>query len=351
MNNLLVAKKTPVGAFKWPFYKYDVLMPEQIKTDLFVWLYLSLFIFKNEEAKQAVTSYRDQEKAEVERLIKQRFASVIDDITLAKIITNAEKDFVILDKKTSMKYLKEESITFVETFEELFSKQVQVQHVFQDALTGDVLPCFSDLSYLYENSNSSAIDIRPQTKRRPSNRQIKNALKTYNRLKSSTEPQPEFFESEEYYDPDAEIDWNPEDNEFEKTTESKPESNGLENNGKFTVIFLNNSKVLYKLDVEIYIEDGKFVVETPFDEKTTYYWLNKRFSLAITSGRCADLAEYVNKLENEFLPKQKETKDFIYRKGIADQLDRLGDVYRMITTIDNDDLKPILIEMDAFFFF
>jgi hypothetical protein len=74
MNNLLVAKKTPVGAFKWPFYKYDVLMPEQIKTDLFVWLYLSLFIFKNEEAKQAVTSYRDQEKAEVERLIKQRFS-------------------------------------------------------------------------------------------------------------------------------------------------------------------------------------------------------------------------------------------------------------------------------------
>lgn len=315
-------------------------MPEQLRTDLFVWLYLSLLVFKNEEAGQDKTSYRNDEKGEAKRLIKKEFSSVIDEDTLGKIINNAEKDFVEGDR------LSEETISFISTFDELFSSQVQIQHIFQDALTGDVLPCFNDLDYIRDCTLDGLLEVKPQTKRRPIKRQIKNALKIFNRLNKSNEPLSELMgaDEDEFFDPDEEVDFSP-DKKFEENNEQGK----IPSDSKFNVVFLENSRCLVRLEVDIFVEDNKLVVSTPFDERTTFHWMNKHFSLARTSGRCSDLANFIDSLEQQYIVREKQNDSFAYKKDVAEQLDHLGPIYRLVLTTKNDDLKLILIKVDHYF--
>ena len=87
-----------VDSIVWPFYRYSALIPEQLGGDLFVWLYLSLIVFNNEGKGLAKDNYSDDVKMDVQKILTDKFGNVIDGQTLAKIINNAEYDYV--DKKT-----------------------------------------------------------------------------------------------------------------------------------------------------------------------------------------------------------------------------------------------------------
>ena len=39
-----------VGKINWPFYKYEIIMPNHEESDLLVWLYLSLIVLCNEKS-------------------------------------------------------------------------------------------------------------------------------------------------------------------------------------------------------------------------------------------------------------------------------------------------------------
>ena len=143
-NNLLIGEfeNKKVCTIAWPFVRYEALIPEQIKGDLFVWLYLSLFTYKNEQNNLAKNSYSLAVKEEVKKILADKFGKIIDAQTLDKIIANAEKDYVVMDDERSS--LKAEVFGFLETYEELFSDKLQLRYIFQDGITGEVVPDFSD---------------------------------------------------------------------------------------------------------------------------------------------------------------------------------------------------------------
>src|SRR5690606_8479493 len=123
----------------------------QIGGDLFVWLYLSLVIFDNQGRNLPDNNYDDEVKQNVQKILNEKFSAVIDAQTMEKIINNAERDFVVkVTNKSGGKslQLKDDTFSFINTYENLFSDKLDVKYIYQDAITGEVLPFFGDTSGL-----------------------------------------------------------------------------------------------------------------------------------------------------------------------------------------------------------
>ena len=129
-----------VGEFIWPFYRFKAVIPNQIGGDIFVWLYLSLVAFVNETKNLDKDNYSDDVKLETEKLINEKFSNIIDHQTFEKIVNNAEKHFIDGSK------IKEETFSFLDTYENLFAENCETRMVYQDGVTGEVLPFFGDPS-------------------------------------------------------------------------------------------------------------------------------------------------------------------------------------------------------------
>lgn len=127
-----------VDHVSWPFYRYTALLPEQIGGDMFVWLFLSLCVYVNETNGHSKDAYPKETVDTVRRMLTEKFSSVIDGQTLDKIQANAERDFVKDGK------IKEETFSFLSTYENLFSDKLEKKYVFQDAITGEIVPNFDD---------------------------------------------------------------------------------------------------------------------------------------------------------------------------------------------------------------
>ena len=101
MNNMEIFNPfdgKEVDKIVWPFYRYSALIPEQLGGDLFVWLYLSLIVYSNESKTLPKDTYNDEGKMEVQKILADKFANVIDGQTLEKIVNNAERDFTEITK-------------------------------------------------------------------------------------------------------------------------------------------------------------------------------------------------------------------------------------------------------------
>ncbi len=341
-----------VGQFTWPFFRYDVLMPEQVKTDLFEWLYLSLVVQQNEQRQMARNSYEDTVKYDVRRVLKEKFSSLLDDATIDNIIATTEKEFV-LEKEGrafSGKYLKDDTFPFLDTYEDLFSSQVTVQRVYQDAICGAVVPCFSDEQPKEERNVEFSLQPAKNLGK-PTQTQIANAYKLYNKLNSLGVKQEEIIEEEEYeVDPDAEVDFQPqfpEEGSFEQVSQL--------DNRKFSAHFIENSRCRFDLAIGVYADDTRLYIDTPFNVNTTEAWLNKQLKKA--RSLCAELDSYLTELETAHVSLKTaeelgQTADaYVYSKGVADQLSKCGDIYRMIEYLPEDfkDLKKLLIVIDKHF--
>ena len=148
----------------WPFYRYSALMPEQIGGDLFVWLFLSLISYENQTQGLPRNNYSEAVKNNVEILLRDKFSAVIDGQTLGKIVHNAETQFI--EGNT----IKEETFSFIDTYESLFSDKLDVKYIYQDAITGEVLPFFGDTSGIEDARNTdNRIPSRPGVSSKSSN--------------------------------------------------------------------------------------------------------------------------------------------------------------------------------------
>lgn len=342
-----------VGSFIWPFIRYDVLMPQQIRTDLFEWLYLSLVVHQNEQRSLDKKSYTKEVKDEVRRMIRQRFASLLDETTIDNIIAASEKEFTVRDEvqRGENEYLTDDVFSFLDTYEDLFSSQVDVQRVFQDGICGDVVPCFKETDYIRDAKTDGKLKLKLLVKEKPTQEQIKNAYIMFNRLNTVVNNQDDILsEMEEFYDEDAEVDFEPETADFEETV-----SDGkFGTRANFSTHFIDNARCEYKLEVSVYTDGEKLSIDTPFDSDTTLKWMNRRLTKA--RSVCEELDKFFQELEakhtiTKSLDKTEDSLKFVYHKGVADQLTKCGDIYRLVEHLPQqyNDLKKILIDIDKQF--
>lgn len=341
-----------VGSFIWPFVRYDVLMPQQIRTDLFEWLYLSLVVHQNEQRGLDKKSYTKEVKDDVRHTIKQRFSSLLDDTIIDNIILTAEKEFTVKDdmRHGSREYLIDATFGFLDTYEDLFSSQVTVQRVFQDGICGDVVPCFKEDMFVKDVKKNDNCELRLLVKDKPTQEQIKKAYLLFNRLRTVSSNQDDALtETEEFYDEDAEVDFAPEVQDF--ASEDVEEKSGVKTD--FSTHFIDNSRCEFKLEISVYSDGDKLYIDTPFDSDITLKWMNKRLPQA--RSVCEELDKYLKGLESKYLTTKAEKTDdplqFVYRKGVAEQMTKCGNIYRLIEHLpaQYDDLKKLLIDIDKQF--
>ena len=181
-NNEILNQKEgqKIGEFIWPFYRFSAVIPNQISGDIFVWLYLSLVVFANDTKNLPMDNYNDDVKTEAKKLIIEKFSNIIDHQTLEKIISNAEKNFI--DKSN----IKKDTFSFLDTFENLFAENCETRMVYQDAVSGEVLPFFGDSSNVYDYRMKNHDEDKKFSQRNvkdPSSRAIKKAYEQYMKLK------------------------------------------------------------------------------------------------------------------------------------------------------------------------
>ena len=342
-----------IGSVIWPFVRYDVLMPKQIKTDLFEWLFLSLVVHQNEQRSLEKTSYTKEVKDEVRRIIKQRFSSLLDDSIIDNIVVAAEEEFTVKieNRFGDERCLKEETFGFLDAYEDLFSSQVSVQRIFQDGICGGVVPCFKESDYIQEaRKNENKPELQLRVEKKPSQKQIEDAYLMFNRLTTNVGNQDDISsEEEEFYDEDAEVDFSP---EIQLNDTDNPEETSAQSTN-FSVHFIDNSRCEFRLEIPIYSDGEKLYIGTPFDPQTTNQWINRRLNKA--RSVCEELDKYLKELETKHTSQQdkqekSDSLQFVYRKGVADQMSKCGDIYRMIEQLpEQTDLKKLLIDVDKHF--
>lgn len=333
----------------WPFYRYSALIPEQIGGDLFVWLYLSLIAYNNQGKGLVQTNYSDDVKQDVQKILNEKFSAVIDGQTLEKIITNAEKDFVEEIRTadgSKARQLKHETFSFIDTYENLFSDKLDVKYIYQDAITGEVLPFFGDTSGIEDARNTDGrITARPGIKE-PSKKAVKKAYEQYMKIKkhNGSEEIQEIELEDEYVDEDEQTYL---DNGIEEVVfvEEKKEEKSLRN---YNVIFLKDKQALFNLEVPVFVEDNELVARSPFGRNTNQ-WMDK----CLKKGRniSDELDAKIKEYESFYLVEEHKIDSYIegHKKDFASSLNVCQTLYRMIDALDDNRLREYVVKLDTAF--
>ena len=331
-----------VDKIVWPFYRYSALIPKQIGADLFVWLYLSLIILQNQQKGLQKDSYTDEVKKEVELIMLEKFASVIDSQTFDKIKANAERDFTVSTR------LKEETFSFVDTYESLFSDKLDVKYVYQDAITGEVVPFFGDTAHIDDSDRrENSLKTRSGIKE-PPKVAVKRAYEHYMRLKKyssdseAVEIQAEFDEL--FFDEDAQTFI---DGDFE-IFEEKVEVAEQKSLRDYNVIFLKDSKVLYDVDVQVFVRANELMLKSPFD-RITDQWFNR---CAVKAQNVSeDVADLFKDLRQQYIVAERRIGEFKETKksDFASTLKHCDVIYRMIDTLNDDELRKDVVCLEQSF--
>ena len=338
-----------VGKLIWPFFRYKALIPEQIGCDLFVWLYLSLVIFDNQNRNLPENNYDDEVKHNVQKILIEKFSAVIDSQTMEKIINNAESDFVIkaINKSGGKSLqLKDDTFSFVNTYEYLFSDKLDVKYIYQDAITGEVLPFFGDTSWVEDSREDGLEFINPRPGiKEPSKKAVKKAYEQYIKIKKhNEEPIDDIEFVDEYFDEDEQTFLDDDEKEI-SFNEEKQELKSLKN---YNVIFLYDQKSLFRLDVPLYIMDNELVAKSPF-ENNTNQWMDK----CLKKGRNIfdELDIKIRNFENVYIVEEKKIEDFIEgnKKDFAFNLKVCQTLYRMVDELNDNKLRKYVIELDSMF--
>ena len=332
-----------IAEFVWPFYRYDALIPEQLGGDLFVWLYLSLVVYVNETKMLDKRNYNEDVKIEAEKLILEKFSNIIDGQTMDKIIHNAEQDFVEHGK------IKEDTFSFLDTYENLFSDKCDTKRIYQDAVTGEVVPFFGDTSFIDDIYPVEDDKLFSKTKvKEPTGKAVKKAYDSYMKLKKfnvvSKVSEVEVELEDEFYDENEQTFL---DNEFTEVSfvEEKLEKKNLR---RYDVHFINDSRVEFKLLVPVYIKDNTLVVRSPFG-KLTDGWINR----CLLKGRniSEDTENKLRSVEDIYLVEERKIQSYIeqHRADFASTLKHCQTLYRIIDSLDDDKMRKNVVELDTSF--
>ena len=328
-----------VDTIAWPFYRYSALIPESIGGDMFVWLYLSLVVYTNGNKGLPKENYSEEVKTEVSGILRSKFAAVIDEQTLEKIIRNAEDKFI---KKN---VISQETFSFLDTYENLFSDKLEVKYVYQDAVSGEVLPFYGDTSFLEDSTRQTRISLRVAVKE-PSKKSVQNSYKQYMRLTrfNSQEEDVEVELEDEYFDEDEQTFFG-QDEEPQTFEIEKEEPKSLRN---YNVIFLKDQRALFNLDGPLIVQDNALIVRSPLD-RLTDPWMNK----CLKKGRnvSQELDAVIEDYEASYLIAEKKIESFIegHKKDFASSLKNCQTLYRIIDALDDNRMREYVVKLDSMY--
>lgn len=357
MNRSKNASEKMVGSFRWPFFRYDVLVSEPIGNDSLVWLYLSLVLLKNGELRRTDSRrllFDDIVLREVDELVTAKFSSLIDKTTLGKIKGKIQTERVYANTTENRSYLKDETLNFLKSEQQLFSDSVKTCRVFQDALTGEVVPYFDgfELDQIKDCRDDRLVRMQVKAKKEPGPEKIKQALIHYERLRIAPNPAEVDPAMIAFVDPDEEVDFEPE-TEF---VAQEPRKFEIKPKNDFKFEYLENRRCEFNFKVDVFLRDKTLFVQSPFNRDLTNAWLNGVLAQARQSGRCDDLNAFFQDLEKTHLDSVKAAIASPRPQGVAEQLKHFGKVYELLETISVEKnaeivehLKDELIDLDARF--
>lgn len=280
MDNIeLNSYEGKIETIVWPFYRYNVLIPKQTKVDLFVWLFLSIYIQQCQVYKRDKKVYDITTEIDTRKIIQNRFPEVINAQIMDLIVSKIKSDFVYLDKQNKKLTFKEETFSFVKTYQELFNKELQIKYMYQCALTGDVVPYFGD-EIIENDENKAPYSVDDQ--RTPTIHAIKEAIKKFVKLDKINRSDMSLAskdENVEYFDEFSESFFDDE-NDDEFTTEVKKNIN----KDDFAVQIVDGYKTQVNYRIKVFVEDNELKVTSPFTSYTNN-WMNRKFLQAQNSNQ------------------------------------------------------------------
>ena len=322
---------------KWPFFRYKAIIPNQLEGDVLVWLYLSLIVFINETNKTPRENYDDTAKEKVKLIINNKFSNIIDNQILDTVISNAERNYVQNNE------IREETFEFLETFKNLFADTCETRIVYQDAVTGEVVPFFEntfgnrlDIDDSPINEEEKISDIK--NTKEPGSNAVKRAYEQYMRVKSnnliSSDFEPQL--DEDYYDEDKQTFWDNDDDDMfssDSENEKKDEKKSLMDTD---VIILPNSKTILNVKMPICTEDSKIVIkDNPFG-KIYDSWFTK--CLLKWKNISEQSCQKINELEKEYCISEEKNKQSFKESDSGDfaySLKYCETLYRLIAPLNN----------------
>ena len=333
-----------LGTIRWPFKKYMILMPEKNDVDAFAWLFASFVrMYNRKKHNPSEFTYNQEIENVVKGQIRQHFGNIIDVPTLNKVIETTNDKYLDPDKHDSIK-----------VFNNLFTDNLQIRYIFQDCITGSVVPFFyTDVEV--ESDLPLDVDfeggLKPVKISKPAKKYVKLAYKRYfhkeRYMVGEQEEVEEELDKEEEMLNDEDAQLFEDDDDYILTDEDQAVSEKTDRKpGKFDIKFLDDGSVVY-YDIPISVEDNRLTAKTPFDISTNP-WMNMCFTKGAKENK--ELKDYYDRYSASLVPEKKidhffeDPKDSIYNK-----LPNCANIYRAIEKIGDRRLRTRVWRLEGYY--
>lgn len=340
---------------QWPFFRYKILLPQEKTVDAFEWFYLSLIEYQNRTDGKPAINYDAVVKDEVCRIVTKQFSDIIDEQTLEKVIINAEADFVQESE------LNPRTAAFLESYDTLLSEKMMCRYVFQDGITGEVLPLFyegEELQLLKEEEKqkdpAEKVWLNPDRRFgdnrhpvRPSPAAIRKAYVRYSKLSKFDDDSPSVTvesdeDDEELQDPDRAVYLD--DIQIAVTKESNEEKTQQPKNlARYNVIYIGDRTECHYL-VKATPEESGVEAEGPFGSETSN-WM--RSCVRKGRGSCKMLDDLLRSIDQ---PRVKESEKAVFIEGKENGIYsgiKCGKILQQVDHFNSPAMNDVIRHMDG----
>lgn len=346
-----------VRRLPWPFYRYKMLLPKEIKKDAFQWLYLSLVRYFNNLNNRDQYIYDANSCMLASQMMRDKFSRIISNQTLDKIVYSVENRFVSRDKNGKL-WMNNAALNLLDTYQDLFSDQMEIRYVFQDAVTGEIVPRFYEQAELGSTDLQNRYNTEPiipgLKTRRPSNQSIKRAyarfiqLKKYNPEIERDDVDEDFEEEKDgdgIIDEDAPVFF--EDDFGDDVDEAEHYTSKQMDSLRLSRILLIDDRVPFTFTVNVEIRENRPFLISPFDSYTNY-WMTSCFNKG--RNQYKELNDIYNELKTRLVPEETVTR-FIESpmESILQKLPDTGDLYLIVDTLGDRLLRETVFLIEEFY--
>lgn len=341
--------KEKTGIIWWPINRYKVLMPRYNTSDTLEWLFMSLVIFYNKRMGVSEDNYNDRSKEDARRFIQDNFSEIVDAQTINKVISSAENNYITTDRMINKKFNRTDPRTY------LFSENMEVRYLFQDGLSGNVLPRFysavdaESLKFGARDKDDTSESFSAKV-RLPTQSAMKNAYAQSIRLDRARQDAAagissvdlDYEQGAEWFD-QAEDEPVPFDSDDDETFESE-ESVRHEIDIEMVNMMILEGPIRYDVRVDVQWMGDSFVYDSPFGYIGDWFDKCRIKGMMVNPGFKKYIEDNIERLK----PNQDEIKRIVHSRGpeLSTRLRKCGNIYNLIDPLDDDNLRYTVLQLE-----